>query len=244
MNSDFYLTGPLETSRETLTVIIPAHNEAESLTGTVEDIITYEPKSFDCEVIIVNDGSTDSTATVMHSLVGRFPHQVRGINHDSQRGMGGSLATGFQTASGQVLTWLPADGEYQFAEVVANFDRLNEEDIILFRRTSRGQLHRGLISAAMHGLIRGLFRADLRDYSGIFLINARKWNEVRPATTSTLYAVEVALAAYTHRYRVGWATATWIPRRSGTSSVFRLRVVISSLLELLLLRMRMSSRQS
>lgn len=229
---------PSEASPETLTVIVPAHNEAESLAATVEDIVTCELESLEREVIVVNDGSTDSTATVLHSLVERFPYQVRGIHLDSQTGMGGSLAIGFQVASGQLLTWLPADGEYRFAEVFANVERLKEEDILLFRRTSRGQLHRGLISAAMHGLIRGLFRIDLRDYSGIFLVNARRWNEVCPTTRSTLYAVEVALAAHAHQYRIGWATATWIPRSSGSSSVFRLRVVISSLVELLLLRFR------
>lgn len=241
MNTESQDARPLKTARETLTVVIPAHNEAESLEATVEDIILNEPEAFDCEVVVVNDGSSDLTSTVMSTLVEKFPRQVIAIDHANQEGMGAALATGFEASSGQILTWLPGDGEYQFSDIAAHLDKVKNDELVLFRRTSRGQLHRGLISAIMHALIKLLFSTDLRDYSGIFLVSNRVWAEVRPATPSTLYGVEVALAAPMCGCRVTWATAEWIPRRAGKSSVFRFAVIFSSLQDLATMRRRLKS---
>lgn len=243
MNSESHVTGTVATGQETLTVVVPAHNEAASLSLTVEDIIKHTPEYLKCEVIIVNDGSADLTTAVMSALVEKFPNQVRAINHKKQQGMGAALATGFQTSSGQILTWLPGDGEYQFSDVAAHLDKLKDNDIVLFRRTSRGQLHRGLVSAIMHALIKFLFSSDLRDYSGIFLVPAETWAEVRPGTLSTLYGVEVALAAHMSGRQVTWATVEWIPRRTGKSSVFRFAVIVSSLRDLATMRRRIKNER-
>src|SRR5215207_5668207 len=88
-----------------ISLIIPAYNEAEGVAQTaiaVRNLLTYLRKTHDVEVVFVNDGSKDDTATLLQAEF-KEDAQVRVISHEVNKGLGAAMRTGFQNAKGEII---------------------------------------------------------------------------------------------------------------------------------------------
>jgi glycosyltransferase involved in cell wall biosynthesis len=222
--------------RPRLSVVIPAYNEQESLEDTVKAIVAALPEPARSQLVIVNDGSADNTLGVAQNIALSCPATVVVVDRTTNGGMGQALASGLEVAAGDVITWIPGDGEYDLGEVLAGLDELRAADIVLVRRNSRGQVGRNIVSSIMYGLIRVLFRFDARGYCGIFLIAHERWNELTIKSRDVFFTLEVALRATDLDWKVAYVTAEWRPRRAGRSKVFRPTVMLRNLIELIRFR--------
>ena len=93
--------------RVTLSVVIPAYNEA----ATVESLLRrVREVPLKLEVIVVDDGSTDGTRDLLEELEGELIDQL--IFHEKNAGKGAALRTGFGRATGDVVVVQDADLEY------------------------------------------------------------------------------------------------------------------------------------
>ncbi len=91
-----------------LSIVIPVFNEEK----TVEEIIRRAQDvdvGLEKEIIIVDDGSTDSTRQILKGL--NHP-QIKIFNHDKNQGKGAALQTGFSQATGNIILVQDADLEY------------------------------------------------------------------------------------------------------------------------------------
>lgn len=221
-----------------LSIVIPVHNEIESISRTLVETIGHVPDNIYVELIVVDDGSTDGTSSLVtdHSLPPNVDIQL--VTHSTQRGLGAALLSGFNRSTQSTLTWIPGDGEYRFAELVPALDLIELNNIVLARRNSRSGLRRGAISLLMHRLIHVLFQDDLREFSGIFIIARENWHTLNICSESGFFNLEVALTANRMGLRRQWVTLNWYPRMSGKSSVFRPKVLVLSFLELISLKFR------
>src|SRR5688500_20112773 len=82
-----------------LSVFFPAYNDS----GTIASLVITALKTArrltpDFEVIIVNDGSADTTADIADELARTYP-EVRVVHHERTRGYGGALRSGFAAAT-------------------------------------------------------------------------------------------------------------------------------------------------
>lgn len=96
----------------TLSVVIPAYNEEDSIEAVVRRVLSTrealaEAGVDDLELIVVDDGSRDRTREIAGGLVG-----VRLLCHKSNGGYGAALKTGFAAARGDLIGFLDADGTY------------------------------------------------------------------------------------------------------------------------------------
>lgn len=89
-----------------VSVIIPVFNRPVLLHEAVESVLQQRYQDF--EIIIVNDGSTDSTAEVIRNLERLHPAKIRSI-HQINSGVGIARETGRQTASGEFIQYLDSD---------------------------------------------------------------------------------------------------------------------------------------
>lgn len=89
-----------------LSVIIPAHNEEESVASVLENVLALP---IDLEVILVNDASTDGTFEIIDEL---GLANVKVIHHETNRGKGAAVRSGLDKASGDVVVIQDADLEY------------------------------------------------------------------------------------------------------------------------------------
>lgn len=94
-----------------LTVVIPAYNEARTISTILERVVasTYRP-----EVIVVNDASTDTTADVLTKWAAH--PQVRLLTHAVNQGKGSAIRTGLIAATGEFCIIQDADLEYDPAD--------------------------------------------------------------------------------------------------------------------------------
>jgi len=221
-----------------ISIVIPMHNEASSIKSTIMDSIACLSHSVDVEIIVVDDGSTDGGGLIVSSIQTPNNVSLRLITRSTQGGLGSSLNTGLSHTTKPVLTWIPGDGEYKLSDVLPSLSEVRPNQIILTRRSSRGSMSRGLVSSLMHQMIKLLFRDDLKDFSGIFVVTKRDWEKIRPRSTSGFYNLDVAIISKSLNFQRRWISITWYPRTAGSSSVFTLKVIFKSLLELVLLRIR------
>jgi len=114
------------TGENGVSVIIPVFNEEESIAATVKAIdacLIQTPIPF--ELIIVNDGSTDSTSVMLHDLQLRFRKLII-IEHEENRGYGAALKTGIATSSFDKVLIIDADQTYPIQEI-PQLIRLSED---------------------------------------------------------------------------------------------------------------------
>lgn len=92
-----------------LSVIIPAYNEAERIGKTLKTVYAYlEKQPYSYEILVVNDGSKDGTASVVRDLILNIPN-LKLIDRKENRGKGYSVRQGILAARGKVRLFTDAD---------------------------------------------------------------------------------------------------------------------------------------
>lgn len=95
-----------------LSLVVPAHNEAARLPGTVDAIIAFFAERLaPAELVLVDDGSTDTTAEIITATAARLPAHVvlRAPRHRVNRGKGAAVRTGCLAATGDFVLYADAD---------------------------------------------------------------------------------------------------------------------------------------
>jgi glycosyltransferase involved in cell wall biosynthesis len=90
-----------------LSIVIPCFNEATTIERVIQRVLDAGLPS---EIIVVDDGSTDGTGDVLRKLP--IETGVRVVFHEKNRGKGAALRSGFEHATGDVVTVQDADLEY------------------------------------------------------------------------------------------------------------------------------------
>lgn len=107
-----------------LSVVIPAFNEAERIGPTIKvtsEYLTAAAQSF--ELIVVDDGSTDSTLEVLSKLQSETP-ELRFISLPGNRGKGAAVRSGVMDAKGDLILYIDADGATPIAELSKLMDAI------------------------------------------------------------------------------------------------------------------------
>jgi glycosyltransferase involved in cell wall biosynthesis len=90
-------------------IVIPAYNEAARLGSTLDRVLNYViSQNWDVEIIVVDDGSRDSTRDLVRSYAQRYPC-LRLIENPGNRGKGYSVRNGMLNARGDLLLFSDAD---------------------------------------------------------------------------------------------------------------------------------------
>lgn len=100
-----------------LSVVVPAYNEEENIIPLAEEIIaTLKDLPGGYELLLVDDASKDTTASVIRQLMEQYP-TVRGVFHRVNAGQSAAVASGFQAARGEWVGTLDGDGQNDPADL-------------------------------------------------------------------------------------------------------------------------------
>ena len=110
-----------------VSIIIPAFNEGKVIRSVVKTIHSTFPES---EIIVVNDGSTDSTAEEI------VVSGVIVLNHDHNRGYGASLKTGTRAATRDYILFCDGDGQHSVEDVRRLINECDGYDLVVGARNS------------------------------------------------------------------------------------------------------------
>ncbi len=113
------------------TVIMPAHNEAETVGETVRRLRELYP---DYEVLVVDDASTDGTGEIAEQAGARV------LQNRINLGYGGSLKRGMREARGEIVIFMDADGQHDPKDVGRLVEAMDGSDMVVGQRASEDQV--------------------------------------------------------------------------------------------------------
>jgi dolichyl-phosphate beta-glucosyltransferase len=94
---------------KTYSIVIPAYNESARLRATIEKILAHmQARGWDAEIVVVNDGSSDDTASIVRSFSANN-RAVRLVQNPGNRGKGYSVRNGMLHANGEIILFSDAD---------------------------------------------------------------------------------------------------------------------------------------
>jgi glycosyltransferase involved in cell wall biosynthesis len=114
----------------TVSVIIPAYNEAAAIGAVVRQL---HDQSAWHEVFVVDDGSSDDTAAEAEAAGARV------LRHPYNKGNGAAVKTGIRAASGEYVLILDGDGQHQPADALRLVSLLGDYDLVVGARSGRTQ---------------------------------------------------------------------------------------------------------
>ena len=149
-----------------ISVVLPIYNESKNIPILFDELFTVL-KSYDYQIIAVNDGSTDNSWEEL-TKIAEGNHRVGLIDFVKNFGQTAALNAGIKKAEGDIIVLIDSDLENDPNDIPKLVDQLNEGfDVVSGWRKSRwkGQwLRRKLPSLLANGLISKISKVRLHDY--------------------------------------------------------------------------------
>ncbi len=130
-----------------LSIIIPAYNEARTVEAVVRRVLRQPVAGVEArEVIVVDDGSTDTTVRILSALALEFPREVVLLTHPVNRGKGAAVRSAVAKLTGDVAIIQDADLEYDPSEYALMLEPIiaGRADVVFGSRFSGQQAKRVL----------------------------------------------------------------------------------------------------
>jgi glycosyltransferase involved in cell wall biosynthesis len=220
-----------------ITVVVCAYDEADNVVPVLEETIDYLRRAAeDFEVLVVDDGSRDDTAARAETFAAAEP-SVRVIRHGHNRGIGAALKTGYAQARCEWVTFLPADGQIDPAELDLFRDAASRADLVTSRYARRDDdAWRLFLSKGLRVLVRTI-GGRTAPSQGIYVVRREVLERILLRSESFFLNLELALRAAKMGLRVETVTMHARARRSGASKSAGLRQIRTVFTELLRYRL-------
>jgi dolichyl-phosphate beta-glucosyltransferase len=218
--------------RPELSVIIPAFNEEKRLPGSLSRVLDYlRQQPFSAEVLVVDDGSRDTTAALVARLAEEDP-RVRLLQYGANRGKGYAVRYGMLQARGERVLMSDADLSTPIEELEKLAAALEEgTDIAIGSRAlpdSNLAVHqpplRELIGRTFNLVVRVLAVPGIHDTQcGFKLFTDVAARDIFPLLTvdQWCFDVEALLVARKMGYRICEVPITWVDERNTKVNVLR-----------------------
>ena len=160
--------------QRSLTISMPAFNEAENIPDMVADVLRVVPLlADDFEIIVVDDGSRDDTAVVTQQLVTKHP-ELKLVQHEVNKGYGTAVLTGLTHGSKDLVFFTDADRQFDLSEIEKLLDKIETADLVVgYRAPRRDPFMRRLNGKGWSWLVTLLFGYTARDIDCAFKLMRR-----------------------------------------------------------------------
>lgn len=150
-----------------VSVLVPAKDEAENLPRFMElaaAALGRGPLRY--EVIVIDDGSTDSSWSVLEALQRTYP-LLRIVRHRTRRGIADALRTGFHHSLGAVLVFYPADLQFLPEDIPRLVAPIVAGEADMVTGFKQGSYERAFVSRVYNRLSRALFGIRVKDLNSV-----------------------------------------------------------------------------
>jgi glycosyltransferase involved in cell wall biosynthesis len=177
-----------------ISVFFPCYNDGKTIGDLVVEAERQLQKvTADYEIIVVNDGSADDSASVLRDLAARMP-QLNVITHERNRGYGGALRSGFAAATKELVFYTDGDGQYDVRELPLLLMLLTDDTDFVngIKMTRQDPAYRVHVGNVHQFFMRWLFWLPIRDVDCDFrLIRRRILDGMRLRSNSGSICVEL-----------------------------------------------------
>jgi glycosyltransferase involved in cell wall biosynthesis len=206
-----------------ISAVFPAYNDGGTIASMVAAAwIALHQVTNDFEIVVVNDGSSDYTATMLEEVSTRYP-ELRVITHPYNQGYGAALRTGFSAAIKDWVFYTDGDSQYNPLELVNLVGALREGvDVVNgYKLTRNDSLMRILIGRAYHYFVKLLFGIRIRDVDCDFrLIPRSVLEEIELKSNSGAICLELVKKIQDAGYVFAEVPVNHYSRKYGVSQFF------------------------
>jgi glycosyltransferase involved in cell wall biosynthesis len=217
-----------------LSVVFPVFNEEGNLGALLDAALTVVPRLVpEFEVVVVDDGSRDRSAALLEAR--RLADaRVRIVTHPSNQGYGAALRSGLRAARGDLVFFSDADLQFDLAELEHLLAVADAHDIVAgYRAPRRDPWPRRALALGWGAIVRALFGLRVRDIDCAFKVFQRPVIEAIPiASIGAFVNTEILVRAESLGFRIHQVPVTHLPRRHGSQTGARPRVILRAIAEL------------
>lgn len=228
-----------------LSLVLPAHNEAENIQIVVNRALEILPfYSDDFEIIVVNDGSKDRTPKIIDELGSKDP-RVRPLHHRANKGYGAALTTGFRATVGDYVMFMDADRQFDIVDIALLAPFVGKFDVVAgFRMQRNDPMHRRVFAETFNVAVRILFGVHFRDIDCAFKIfRGDMLRSIELTAPGALINTEMQAKLRRQGATVEQVGVHHYPRVAGTATGGNPRVILRAMRETVYLWWRMRSYQ-
>jgi dolichol-phosphate mannosyltransferase len=211
-----------------LSVVIPARNEEGCIAATVEHLhVELRLHAIPHEILVVDDGSTDSTWTILQELHASIP-ECKAIKNRREHGFGRAITYGFHCVTGDAVVIMMADESDDCRDVARYWETLSEGwDAVFGSRFIPGGTvidypwPKLILNRLANLFLRSLFNIPLNDVTNAFKAYRRTVIASCRPFLSPHYNLTLELPLKTIIRGHSWTVIpiTWRNRRAGESKL-------------------------
>jgi len=238
-----------------LSIVIPCYNEIDNIPKLHEEllpVVAQLSKTYLVEIIFVDDGSRDGTLEAIKEnfKVDHLPQVSLAFRrHETNKGLGAALRTGFTAVTGDLIVTTDSDGTYQFTNIPALLSSLEGVDIVTASPYHPdGQVvgvpgYRLILSRGSSLIYRFLVDWKIHTYTCLFRAYRREVIEqIQFKSDGFLAGTELMVKAMLKGFRVKEFPAVLYRRMFGVSKARLMRTILAHLKfqgQVLLVRLRL-----
>ena len=207
-----------------LSVIVPAYNEAGNILETLENITrALDPIGIDHEILVIDDGSTDGTSDLVRSNAARFPG-VKLLVNERNMGFGWTYRRGVDAASREAIVMVHGDNAWSADTLQRLFLQLGKADVII--GYTRDMWHsrtwtRTLLSKTFTRLINLITGRRLHYYNGLQIHPAAVLKSIQIESSGFGFQPEVLVKSLRRTRSYLEVPMELMEREEGSSKAFR-----------------------
>lgn len=211
-----------------LSLVLPAFNEEKNIENTINDVLTwFQNDQIDGEVIVVDDGSTDSTPDILSKIIYN-KQNIRVVTHQHNRGYGAAVRSGLDNATKEYSAFMDSDGQFKAVDFNKLIPFLTDYDFVTGRKIKRADPFIRRINAKFYALlvflILGVWVRDINCAMKIFKTSI--WLRIRPEYgLGALFNGEVFYRLKINGLRWKQVFVNHYPRRFGTQTGANIKVI-------------------
>lgn len=225
----------MKQKNKSISVFFPCYNDSRSIKKLVIDAFSIlEEISSDYEVIVIDDGSKDSSRKVLQNLAKEYS-KLKLVFHNKNQGYGGALRSGFKSASKDLIFYTDGDGQYDVRELPILLNLMTEDVNFIngIKMTRHDPTYRTIIGNLYSFIARWLFWLPAYDVDCDFrLIRKELMEKIWLKSNSGSICIELVKKAERANAKFRQVSIHHYERSYGRSQFFRPSHLISTLWEL------------
>ncbi len=204
-------------NKNSISVILPVYNEQDNIRRVVISVVNFISGIFDkFEIIIVDDGSTDRTSSVIENI-SEDTSNVRVIRHSKNIGYGAALTSGFKISQYPLLFFMDSDEQFNISEISRLLPYTDHFDIVAGVRSVRSDpRHRVLMGKIYNFLICLLFKIRIEDITcGFKLFKKTIFDKIELKSKGGFLNAEMLIKAERQGFSIKEIEIEHFPRKTG-----------------------------
>lgn len=216
-----------------LSVLFPCYNEEQNIETLVHAAIQALSGLVQrYEILIINDGSSDRTASIADNL--QQQGTVRAVHHDTNKGYGAALITGFRNARYEWVFFTDGDNQFYMSEIGLLLEQLDDNDAVIgFRKVRHDPWHRIWYARSWNLLVRLVFGLKVRDVNCAFKMVKKKFlNDIFLHSEGAMINTELLVRLKIAGARISEVGVTHRARQFGQQTGGNVLVILRAFKEL------------